>query len=317
MKSKGVFWGVLLVAIGLLFVLRNLGYFYFSWYSFWRLWPVILVVLGISLLPVKGFIRIIIAFVVIAVSVVFLTDEKRDTSDHWGGPWNWNWNDKGWNRDWNDDETYDDTDTWSDQLLTEDYDSTIQNAVLDLDAVAGEFKINPTDTYLLKFDREGNVGKYSLDAENAGSSVVLKLSMNGQKIRSGNVKNEATISMNPKVVWDLKVDAGAAKIDFDLTPFKIDRIDIDGGASSLKLKLGDLYDKTDVRINTGASSITIQVPQSAGCELRTATVLSSKSFAGFDKVDDGYYQTEGYSTATKKIIIKIDAAVSEVRVERY
>ena len=30
MKSKGVVWGVLLVAIGLLFVLRNLGYFYLA-----------------------------------------------------------------------------------------------------------------------------------------------------------------------------------------------------------------------------------------------------------------------------------------------
>ncbi len=320
MKSKGVFWGVLLIAVGLLFVLRNLGYFYFSWHSFWKLWPVILLVLGISLLPVKGFIRIIIAFVVIAVSVVFLTDDTRDTSESWNEPWNWNWNDRSWNNDWNDnnqDEPNADTDTWSNQLLTEENNTAIQNAVLDLDAVAGEFHISPTDAYLLKFEREGNVGKYSLDAENAGSSVVLKLSMNGQKIRSGNIKNDATISLNPAIIWDLKVDAGAAKIDFDLSPFKIDRIDVDGGASSLNLKIGDLYDKTDIRINTGASAIKIEVPKSAGCELHTSTVLSSKSFEGFDKIDNGYYQTKDYSTTTKKIIIKIDAAVSDVRVVRY
>jgi hypothetical protein len=46
-------------------------------------------------------------------------------------------------------------------------------------------------------------------------------------------------------------------------------------------------------------------------------VLSSRNFEGFEKIDDGLYQTEGYSTSTKKITIKIDAAVSEVRVERY
>jgi hypothetical protein len=141
--------------------------------------------------------------------------------------------------------------------------------------------------------------------------------MNGRKIRSGNIKNDATISLNPAIIWDLKVDAGAAKIDFDLSPFKIDRIDVDGGASSLNLKIGDLYDKTDIRINTGASAIKIEVPESVGCELHTSTVLSSKSFEGFVKIDNGYYQTEGYNTATKKITIKIDAAVSEVRVERY
>ncbi len=79
-------------------------------------------------------------------------------------------------------------------------------------------------------------------------------------------------------IWDLNIDAGATSIDFDLEAFKIDKIDIDGGAASISLKLGDLNDKTDVRINAGAASITIEVPETSGCEIFTSTVISSKKF---------------------------------------
>ncbi len=189
--------------------------------------------------------------------------------------------------------------------------------MLELDAVAGEFSISETDDYLLKFERQGNLGKYYLEADNVGSAVVLKLSMEEGKIRSSGFNNEAEISLNPVPVWDINMDAGAAKIEFDLSPFKIDRVDIDGGASSIWLKFGDKIDKTDLEINTGASAITIEVPEEVGCEVKTNTVLSSKSFDGFDKIESGLYQTPGFNSNDKQIFIGIDAAVTSLRVERY
>ena len=113
------------------------------------------------------------------------------------------------------------------------------------------------------------------------------------------------------------MDAGAAKIDFDLSPFKIDRVDIDGGASSIWLKFGDRMEKTDIEINTGASSITIEIPEEIGCEIRINTVLSSKSFDDIEKIESGLYQTAGFASKDKQIFISIDAAVASLRVKRY
>ncbi len=310
MKSKGVFWGVLLIAIGALFVLRNFGLFYFSWYELRHLWPVILVILGVSLLPIKGVIRIILSFIVVIFAMVYITTKPMyHHHDDWGSNWSWHW----------DDEKYSDLDDerWTDQFLYENYNDDVENAVLELDAVAGEFSISTTDDYLLKFERQGNLGKYYLDADNVGSAVVLKLSMEKGRIRSSGFKNKAEISLNPGPVWDINMDAGAAKIDFDLSPFKVDRLDIDGGASSIWLKFGDKIDKTDLQINTGASSITIEVPGEVGCEVKTNTVLSSKSFDGFDKIESGLYQTPGFNSNDKQIFISIDAAVTSLRVEKY
>src|SRR3989339_32079 len=49
----------------------------------------------------------------------------------------------------------------------------------------------------------------------------------------------------------------AATTKFDLRPFKVDDVDIDIGAASLKIYLGDLNDTTNIEIDAGASSIEI------------------------------------------------------------
>jgi hypothetical protein len=315
MKSKGVFWGVLLVALGTLFILRNFGIFYFSWYDFRHLWPVILIILGISLLPIKGVVRIILSFIVVIVAMVYLSNRPPQYYHNYRWSWipDWHWNDDNYN---DQDEEYD-NENWTDQLLFEDYDGQIENAVLDLDAAAGEFSLSTTDDYLVKFERSGNFGKYYLNADNVGSAVVLKLAMESDRIRSSNFRNEATISLNPEPVWDINMDAGAAEIDFDFSPFKVDRIDIDGGASSIWLKLGDKMDNTDLEIDTGASSITIEVPEGVGCEVITSTILSSKSLDEFDKIEKGLYQTPDFDNSDKKIFINIDAAFASLEVKRY
>jgi len=317
MRSKGVFWGVVLITIGALFVLRNFGVFHFSWYDLKHLWPVILVILGISLLPIKGVVRIILSFIVVIAAMIYLTNRPAHNYDNsWSWVPDWHWNDDNYN--YQDDEysEYDDK-SWTDQLLYEDYDGQVENAVLDLDAAAGKFTLSITDDYLIKFEREGNFGKYYLNADNVGSAVVLKLAMESDRIRSSKFRNEALISLNPGPVWDINMDAGAAEIDFDMSLFKVDRIDINGGASSIWLKLGDKMDKTDLEIDTGASSIVIEVPEGVGCEVKTTTVLSSKDLDDFDKIRKGLYQTPDFENSDKKIYISIDAAVASLEVKIY
>ncbi len=310
MRSKGVFWGVLLISLGVLFALRNFGFFYFGWFEIRRLWPVILVVLGISLLPVRSIVRIILAFIIVVIAIIFLsgTSGFRD-DDHWFGHGERSWSDRS-NYDWNDEEE-------TDQILIEEYNSDIENAVLELDAAAGKFDMGITDEYLLKFERHGNFGSYYLNADHAGNAVVLSLSMKGKTTHFSGFKNKAEILLNPDPVWDINMDAGAADVHFDLSPLKIDRIDIDGGASSVWIKLGDKMDMTDLQIDTGASSITIEVPRESGCRIETNTVLSSRSLEGFDKIEHGLYQTPGFEEKETQIHISVDAAVSSLSVKRY
>jgi len=313
MRSKNVFWGVVLVTIGILFVLRNMGIIYFSWYSILNLWPVFLIVLGVSLLPINGIVRIILGFLVITLSLIFISNTDYYDRYQYFGPHNWRWWDNDEYSNYDNDETYE----WRDQELYEEYDDEINNAILKLDAIAGEFYISETTDYLIKFNREGNFGKYYLHADNVGSAVELKIDMDSYIESGPRLKNQAEISLHTEPVWNIKVDAGAAKLDFDLSPYKIDKLDIDNGASAIKIRLGDKYKKTNLIINSGAAATVIEVPQSSGCKVLTNTVLTSKSLDGFDKLENGEYITDNFSTSDNTIVIEVDAAISSLKVIRY
>jgi len=45
-----IFWPILLIAVGVLFLLSNMGLLPFSPWQFWKLWPLILVVIGLDIL---------------------------------------------------------------------------------------------------------------------------------------------------------------------------------------------------------------------------------------------------------------------------
>jgi hypothetical protein len=312
MKSKNVFGGVILVTIGLVFLLRNMGVIYFTWYSLLSLWPVFLIVLGISLLPVKSVVRIILAFLVIILSLIYISNSDQHYRHDI-----FNFHDFFWDDDpsayENDLETYE----YRDQQLFETYSEEIDNAVLELDAIAGDFSIFEDTDYLLKFDRQGNFGKYYMHADNAGSAVVLRIGMKTNVDIGQKLENTATISLHPEPLWNFKIDAGAAKLDFDLSPYKIDRFDLDGGASSIKVKFGDQYNQTHVGINSGAAAVVIEIPQSSGCEVLTNTILTSKNLDGFMKIESGVYQTDNFETAGNNIFVRIDAALSSLKVVRY
>ncbi len=313
MNFKKIFWGVMLVLIGTLFILKNLGVIYFTWHTIWRLWPLILILWGISLIPVKDYLKLIFSVVAIALSVLLV--QKYDKTGYYN--FGWRDSDRGRNReqfdrdDWND--------TSETQELFQPFDSAINRVELKLDAAAGEFRLEetaPADQLLTLF-KEGSVGNYSMTSQDEYDvrTIELKIRESNAKIRTKG--NRVKLGLNTTPVWDFDMNIGAASIDFDLSNYKVGEIDLDGGASAINLKLGDRSDYTKLDIDAGAASIDIKIPESAGAELKIETALSSKNFPGFKKIEKGLYRTENYESAAKKIEIKIDAAVSSLNINRY
>jgi hypothetical protein len=69
MKFRNIFWGIILIFFGMLFTLENLHVLDFDWYNMWRLWPVIIILWGISILPVKDVIKIGLILIVLTGSI--------------------------------------------------------------------------------------------------------------------------------------------------------------------------------------------------------------------------------------------------------
>lgn len=308
MKYGNIFWGVVLITLGVLIAMRNLDIFYFSWRSVFRLWPLIFVFWGIAILPVKSMVKLLLTVITVVIGIVILASNPGNFNDwfHWE-PYTFRY------------EQDDDTEeyAWEKQEFSEVYKAEIAFATLNLDAAAGDFNLKGVTSQLFEFETEGNSGPYSVTTRDMeGDKVIIDFEHKRFKGR-GNLEHKVWMRLNDQPIWQINIDVGAARFDLDLSPYKVEKVDIDGGASALELKLGNTYEKTLVNIDAGASDIHIKVPEDASCEVRTQTILSGKELAGFNKISKGFYQTPGYSTASNHIIIDIDAAVSGVSVERY
>jgi hypothetical protein len=306
MKTKNIIWGLILVLIGVLFILKNLDIIYFSWYSLWKLWPLLLMMIGVTILPVKDSIKVVLAIVVLIAAAFFLVYFPDFHARN---------NDRPIDNSQNNISEPDSKEI--DQRIFEVYDSSITEAYLKFDAAAGDFTINQTTNELFEFEKDGNLGRYTYAIKDLGAKREISIDLEEGRIIRTDLKNKVSIKLNPNPAWDIKVDVGAANIELDLSSFKIQKLDIAGGASSINLRLGNLQADSKIKINSGASSINIKIPREFACEVNTSTVLSSKELNEFDKVGSGTYVTPGFSDKAKNIVIDVEAAVSSLTVERY
>jgi len=312
MKNKNVFWGVILVVIGALFIFDNLGWFDFSFRSLFDMWPVLLIIWGISMLPINSGLKTTLS--VITVLLAVFIGSTRDYSDHWSTKLRNNVHMRSVNWDNSEDDSSQSDDVYT-YTFNEEYDASIKTAILNMDIAAGKFRIEDTTSYLIDFEAENNIGQYTNEVMKNGSTTEIYVRLEDSHFRSGRNKNRAYIKLSTEPVWEMKLDVGAADFVGDLREFKVSIVEIDGGASSIKLKIGDKQDETNIDIETGASAVKIYIPELAGCEVISNTVLSDLDLNGFIK-EGKTYRTQDFKDKKQKIYITLDAAVSALNVIR-
>jgi hypothetical protein len=306
MSYRKIFWGLLLVLIGILFILKNTGVVFFSWHTIWHLWPVVLILWGISLIPVKDWIKLVLSIATVAIT--FVAVQQYGPRDHHN--WHFEWNDD------RDNENDADSKTYS-NVMVEKYDSTTRFAQMHLNIGVGEFRINDTTAELVEAKYDNSNANYSMTATKTDSTAIVNLSLEKGEFKDGDIRNNVNLKLNPSPIWDLDLNVGAAKVDFDLSKFKTRNVKIEGGASDITMKLGAELPQSDVSIEAGAASITVKVPESAGCEIVSNTFMASKEFKGFNKTGSQQYQTPNYTTSKNKIKINLQAGVARVDIIRY
>lgn len=307
MKAKHIFWGLLFVSLGILILINNISGIYWNWLSLWKLWPLLLILWGIEIMIKNNTAKIIIAGIagiVFAISlfatfntIVHLTNSNfgivfDDKSDY----------------------KYEFTD------YSEPFTDNIKSASFYFKAGAGSFLTgNDTTLNLFSAHTEGLKNNYDVSKIINGKDAVIKMDMKNNHIHigKGGIRNRVEMNFSSVPDWDLNFDVGAASLDLDLTPVKVKTLKIDMGAASLKVKLGNILNRTDVDIETGVSSVEIDVPENAGCEIKSEGALNSSNFKGFYKAGSNLYRTEKFDSTAKRIYINLDADVSSLNINRY
>lgn len=309
MNHKKALWGIILILIGGLFILDNLNYLDFHWLRLLSLWPVVLILWGVSILPVKSGWKTIISVIIIAgaLGYAFQDNPKNHGWGHRDNGIKWHHHDRERNT--------------TDMELQQEripFDSTVSKAKLELEGAAGTFHIKDTSAkYLLDFRKQGNTGKYKIEPGYKDDIYVVNIKRDGKVYRNRNTFNKATIKLNDKPLWDIELDLGAADARLDLSPYKVNNVDVEGGASNIQLKVGSMVPRMQVEVDAGVSNFELQVPESSGCRVQFESVFSGKNMDGFEKESSGLYITPDYEVSDNKIDVVIEAAISNFKVKRY
>ncbi len=331
MKNDKLIPGLILVLIGAAILLSNFGFLHFHWYNIFHLWPIFLVIGGVNLVLANNrspWATILKISVVVVGLGLLLFGNFGDRHNGWSNiPYSFNHFDNDDNNS-SDDDSDDDDDsdstakgdvkTMSNGVFSEPYEAAIKMARLNVSGGGTTYTLNDTTNQLFTASAKDENGLYTFSHSKDDSVYVVDFKMkkhNGMNFSSD--KNYANIRLNPNPVWDIHVQAGATKLDFDLSNFKVKNLDIKGGAASFDIKLGAPVSYTTVDISTGVSGVNISIPQNAACSIETDSGLSDNHFEGFNKTADNNYETAGYETAKNKMHIHITGGLSDFKVNRY
>ncbi|HEY7751105.1 MAG TPA: DUF5668 domain-containing protein [Ignavibacteriaceae bacterium] len=306
MKTSHIFWGTLFITIGLLVLLNNFYPIFMDWDTLWKLWPLVIILLGLSIIikhkygkgVIAGLAAFILGFSIFASvkSTVHFFQNDMDLIFTEG-----------------------EIDSSEIQYLAEKFEPSTTNAVFNFSAGAGSFKLADTTNELITAHIQSRKHNYEFSKTFVDSSIDISMEMEDAKFNIGGkgYVNRVDVALNPNPEWELNFEVGAAKLNIDLTSYKTKEVNVEMGAASIDLKMGELLKESHIRIEAGASDINVFVPKSSGCKVNISSALSSKKLNEFTKKGSGVYETENFETAGNKIFVDIECGVSSINIERF
>lgn len=78
-KDKGFSQGITLIIIGVIFTFVTIFDYDIDWHAMMKLWPLLLVIIGVCIMPINKWIRTIIALALLAFGFVAYQHKADDT----------------------------------------------------------------------------------------------------------------------------------------------------------------------------------------------------------------------------------------------
>ena len=308
-RPPSLFWPFVLIGAGVILLLSSLGYLpWQSWNVLWRLWPLLLVAIGIDLLigrrsMVGAIISALLILLLIggAVAVVFLA-QNIPALVELARP----------------------VELRTEQVEYPLADVERASVTIDWTSAPGYLSALRDSPNLI----EGDVayrGQLIFDVDVRGLQANVNLDSHYSSPWFGPFdfynREEGLwdVMLSPNVSLDLTLDAGSGRCDFDLTGLQVSDLFLDVGSGSIDLALptGSTF---DAHIEGGSGSLTIVLPKSVGA--RVVLDSGSGSFRPDERFrlvegersDDGVWETDNFRTAEHIILMEIDQGSGSIRI---
>ena len=297
--NASLFFGLLFVIIGVVWILNEFDIIHISLYlifeSIGRMWPLILIALGICLIFRNRIVTLIVSLLYIVIIIlgayslagtIYFPFINNHTNHHYT--------------------------TENIQYRHIEKVDNITSSELNLTlGIAENVTVKPTDTdYLL--DLQANFVP-TVDVENSSNKQIVDL--NTKNITIENL----VLSLNKNNVWDLSITSGTSELYLDLEDLNVASVNIESGVSDVDGIFSSLSQKTIVTVSSGASDIEFKIPQNSACQVISSSAATSIEVDGtqLSGIGEKTYESGNIDTAEIIFYFNVSSGASDIKIEYY
>ena len=295
----GFVWPVLLIGAGVMFLLNTLNIVSWdAWATLLRLWPLLLIAIGLDLLvgrrfPLGSALLAVTLVVVLALALqgaLPLTSQAASSA------------------------SVDHTESVSQPAEGAERASvniSFGSGALNVAAlpassdllIEGQVDLSKGETIHQEFRKTGAGATYTLESAGTWSS-------GPEFIWEKNGKTW-DLSLNRAVPLTLTVDAGAGRSTLDLTNLTLQRFNLDGGVGQVTVKLADTG-RYDVRVDGGVGQVVLMIPQGLAARVQVDGGLGGVTTQGNFTRRGDVYTTGAYDSAENRATVYVNGGVGQV-----
>jgi hypothetical protein len=292
-------WGLILVQIGGLVLLRNTGVLNDNFWADLLLYsPVVLIAIGLE----KIFTRTRLQFIAYLTSVaLFFGGFALAFSGSWGG---------------------DQTSFFSETTFEKSFDPTVQkvSAILNLDNTDLTVRDCSDDLISARFDRFTR--KPSISEKIEDGVFNIELTSRYGNLLGGAITIDAGdtqdwyIKFSRKVPLELDCRGNNSDIHLNLSTTPLEKLNLKADEASIYLMLGDLRPQVRVTIRGEDSDLRLRVPENTGLRVQGRGYGDLLTRLGF-KESPGGFVSDGYDTLQPKYDVDLDEHLSSVSIDYF
>lgn len=293
-RRSGVVGPLILISIGLIFLLNNLGVLDWSiWAAIWRLWPILLVAAGLDILigsrSALGSLIVLVLTVGLLVGGVFLLAGDLGT----GG-------------------------AVSSELIRQPLEGATE-ATVTVDPGIGWLRVSALPESAVLVDGQVALGMregIEQDFAVAGGKATYRLSTDRRSFGP-------TLGWDDSRLWDLglardvplalEVELGAGRADLDLTGLTVSDLNADMGVGRFEVVLPREGDYT-ARIDAAIGSVAVVVPEGLEVRVRASSPLGVRDLSDDYRLQNGVYTSPGYDRADNRVDLEIELAIGKIEI---
>lgn len=299
-----VFRGLFLIILGVVFFLNTYGFLPWGfWMNIIDLWPLILIVAGIALFFNKRvpFSAVLVVFLLALVGYSFFQGvpnfENRVPMQEGVG---------------------------TVMELNVPLENGVKTSELNLNMGGAQVNVNGvkaasgqssllTGTY--HWNNRFNYGGAPQFSQVRNGETTRILFNSEKKPSSGDSSLE--LKLSDQVDYNMEIDAGAVRGTLDFSQLRVKKLDMSTGASDIELRFGDTGVHTIADLSTGASKITLVVPENVGLKIHLSGIASNTNFTGDGLfLSDKEWVSPNYTSAKTTIEVDISMAAGKVDLQR-